>query len=374
MSVSAVSPCLLAANQRLHRLREQAHNSPPQSRPTTSGWLLPFRETERERGAETETETEGKTASHPITPPLRNPATSQPCNSATLPPSLAHAILRHELAAPARIWLLLRHLDTDGRGVVSVAEARRVLTGKQMPLRVCGWRQLRNLLRAGEEIFWKRGRDQIWLRSVAKVAQKLGVERLSGKPVTFPLRFLLTGIGDVRAHFYATFHSARGQTSHSKPIARATLTALSGVGRSSQRNYEQRTGIVIRPNFALATPHTQDAHTAAWQQPAAFDFIDHKGIHGQRGATYRAWQLPNSYEPAHSHTACGRQRHINRKLADLLNQRATGNDKPQIDVRYCSNGREAARIFGRTQTPLYLQQPSKQFWHTLTNHQEVISR
>ena len=97
------------------------------------------------------------------------------------------AMLRRGLAAPGRLWLLLRHLDGDGRGWVTVAEARARLTGKGAPLRICGWRQLRNLLRQGQGIFWERDGERIWYRSTLRVADALGVERLTGRPVDLPL-------------------------------------------------------------------------------------------------------------------------------------------------------------------------------------------
>ncbi|MCP4360161.1 MAG: hypothetical protein GY796_19310, partial [Chloroflexi bacterium] len=71
---------------------------------------------------------------------------------AKLYPDIGLGMLRQELAAPGRIWLLLRCYDVSGRGWVDVTQARAMLTGKEAVLKVCGWRQLRNLFRQGEDV------------------------------------------------------------------------------------------------------------------------------------------------------------------------------------------------------------------------------
>ncbi|HMT21745.1 MAG TPA: hypothetical protein PKE20_10975, partial [Promineifilum sp.] len=90
-------------------------------------------------------------------------------------PDLALAMLRTKTAAAGRVWLLLRHADAAGRGRVAVDEATRLLTDDGSPLRVCGRRQLANLLRAGEGLYWQRDTDRHgaeWLRpaGAARVA------------------------------------------------------------------------------------------------------------------------------------------------------------------------------------------------------------
>ena len=60
-------------------------------------------------------------------------------------PSLLVGMLKQEVAAIGRIYLLCRHLDADGRGWLSIAALREQLTAKESPLRVCGWRRLRQI-------------------------------------------------------------------------------------------------------------------------------------------------------------------------------------------------------------------------------------
>jgi hypothetical protein len=85
------------------------------------------------------------------------------------------------------------------------------------------------------------------------------------------------------------------------PIARDTLSHLSGVGRSSQRAYEARLGLSVQPNFALGEAEAAGRQEErAWRQgQALFALKDYAGQHGREGKTYLAWQLPNSYAGQH---------------------------------------------------------------------------
>lgn len=268
-------------------------------------------------------------------------------------PSIALGILRHKQAAAGRLWLLLRFIDQDGRGWISVEQARTLLTDKTSALRICGRRQLRNLLRRGQDIFWRRDKERIWLRSVTRVAAALAVERLTGQPVALPVALLLGGIGDVRAHFYASFHSGRTrETAHgaqAMPIARQTLARISGVGQRSQRAYEKRAGVDVQHNFAVGeTAAAKSEQARAWQQGnALFRLRDHRGYQGPQGKTYLAWQLPNTYYGCHAQRPKGRQKRINRELADLFLKGMAGNGEEHVEKRFYANGKLAAQGFNR---------------------------
>ena len=244
-------------------------------------------------------------------------------------------MLRQNAAASGRIWLLLKHLDANRQGWMLVSQAREFLTQKESIWRVCGWRQLRNLLHQGEGIFWHRDKTRIWLRSVAKVADALDLERFSGYPVALSADVLLNSIGDVRAHFYASFHSGREkETKHgtiSMPIARETLTRLSGTDRRTQRNYEERLGLKVQRNFAIGPKaNKEEEQKQAWKHGnALFYFTDYKGKQGPKGTQYLAWQLPNNYFGPHTRQSHSQQRRLNRQLADLRMKRGAGNGRFQ---------------------------------------------
>jgi hypothetical protein len=247
----------------------------------------------------------------------------------------------------------LRYLDEEGRGSLRIDIITQQLTQKTSTIHLCGKRQLRNLLRGGEGVFWERDEEHVWLASAARVACALGVERLTGRPVALPIAALLKGIGQFRAHLYTAFHSGRAKESapgkEGMPIGRATLTSITGVSRRSQRAYEERTGVQTQANYAVGE---QDAVAAAqrraWRQGRAlFKFRDYRGCQGKRGRAYLAWQLPNSYSCPHDQRPKGRQKRINRKLADLFMKGMTGNGEGKVERRYWYTGKLAARAYGR---------------------------
>lgn len=283
---------------------------------------------------------------------------AKPIEQLTLYPQLALAILKAHREAAGRVWLLLRHIDSLGRGWLAVEEVRVKLTRPDSSLHICTWRQLRNLLKAGQGLFWELDEGRIWLRSLVRVANGLGVERLQNRPVTLPLPLLLGGIGDLRAHFYASFHSGRdknelneqGQCEPGRPIARATLQTLSGVGRCSQRNYEKRAKVQVRRNYAIGEAATDlnREQRAAEKGGATFELTDRKGKQGPKQKNYMAWQLPNSYSGPHFQESHSRkQRRINSQLADLRIERNVGNGRLGGEVGYYGNGKSAAKGFNR---------------------------
>lgn len=292
-------------------------------------------------------------ASYRVKQPPRAEQLSQPeqlpqPESVKLYPDIALGMLQDGQAGAGRIWLLLRHLDVEGRGWLAMDVVRQQLTGRDSATRVCGWRQLRNLLRQGEGVYWKReaipahksgptaGRGptggwgkssaagRIWLKSAAKVAVALGVERLSRRPVALPVQVLLGGMGQVRAHFYASFHSGRRSNN---PISRATLERITHVPERTQRNYEKAAGVTGQRNIAVGQRYsTKEAQERAWRHGrATFEFIDRNGEQGPAGQRYVAWRLPNSYLGCHEPSPTGRQKKINQQI-DLVNSGAQGND------------------------------------------------
>ena len=296
--------------------------------------------------------------------------------SVKLYPDIALALLREERVADARVWLLLRALDENGRGVWTRRAAYEKLTRDDAPYRLCGDRQLRKLLERGEGLFWHQDEQKrIWLHSQAKVAAALGIGRLQHKPVALPVPILCQPIGDVRAHFYATFHSARsGGDKPAMPISRQQLTVLSGVSPRTQQTYDSRAAVEATTCIAVGrevTPVLSRVETAtsaqlsasvdpqqeAWENGrAGFRLQDHRGQQGERGKVYHAHRLPNSYRGPHAASGHGCRR-LNRQLTDLR-QKGAGNGqgiqsdgkRPSADHpwtrRYAANGGEGGKVWG----------------------------
>jgi hypothetical protein len=297
-----------------------------------------------------------------LQPPEPIPQHDLPANDIKLYPDIALALLREQLVAPGRLWLLLRYIDQRGRGWLEIAEARRLLTTKKSALRVVGWRQMRKLLTRGEGLFWQRNNQRIWLRSPLKVAASLNIRRFNHQPVGLPKMILLQNIGLVRAHFYASFHSGRAAAKENPgpaaPISRATLQALCQTSRRTLRNYERQAGVHSQRNFAIGKPLTVQEHqNQAWARGrAVLKISDHEGRVGRKGVTYTAWQLPNSYSGPHKKQPKGRQKRMNRKLADLFMKGMTGNGE-QVDQP--GNGDGQRRFFDNSvaATTTYNRQP-----------------
>ncbi|MGB1248983.1 MAG: hypothetical protein ACPG8W_00005 [Candidatus Promineifilaceae bacterium] len=354
---SARLQLLTTANAPLHLLRE------PFARTETETPPPPPQPTFEEKPSESDPV--------PQPPPIFAP-------NFTLYTNVAHAILRHEVAAAARVWLLLRCLDHDRCGWITVEEARYHLTSKQSPHRVFGWRQLRNLLRAGQDTFWQRDKQRIWLRSTAKVAKKLEVSRLRKQPIVIPTNILFGKIQGVRAELFALMHHGRDE----RLISRAKLQEITSVNERTQRRYDHVAKIKKKVSYCIEVA-SKKSHDAAWHhRHAAFDFTDRQGKQGEAGAKYYAYQLPNSYSVNYLSAAKGRTRKINQQLReDLVENRAQGNnrdegenvcaverveDRPKFTQLFFEGGKKASRAKGER----YLKLTDKSrysFWTYITD-------
>ena len=292
-------------------------------------------------------------------------------------PSIALGMLRQEQTAVGRIWLLARHFDSAGSGKIRIAAFRKLIATPSAPQRVCGWRQLRNLLRQGEGVFWERDKTHLWLFSAAKTAHALGVTRLTGKPIALPVSSLLGGIGAVRAHLYASFHSGRVKETRrngvdAMPIARETLTAVCNTSPTTQRKYEAETKLAVQQNYAIGgVVNKENAEASAWKHGAGVFTIKERNNHSVK--EYLAWQLPNTYGSSHQQRPLGRQKRINRALKDLVTQGMPGNVEEAGELvvakRYYANGKLAANARDRADGELYWHQKKgrngRSFWYTL---------
>jgi hypothetical protein len=133
-----------------------------------------------------------------------------------------------------------------------------------------------------------------------------------------------------------------GQSSREQQIS------ITHVPERTQRHYCQVARIHRHSNIAIGERYTKEAvEQQAWQRGRGFEFVDYLGRQGAVSKRYVAWQLPNSYEGPHSQTNKGRMRKTNRKLKDLVNEGAQGNDGGQVEKLYHANGGEAAKVFNR---------------------------
>lgn len=296
--------------------------------------------------------------------------TIQSSATVTVHPTIAMAILRQHLEAPARVYFLLRAIDSVGRGWLPLEQVREQLTQKESPLRICGWRRLRQLLKEGEGIFWHRDdQDRLWIKGAHRIAYTLNSGRLQGFPVALPTQALLGGIQGVRAAFYGCFHGGR----ESKPISRDTLRSVTGLAERTQRAYDRVAKIKRQPNIAIGEGHSQEkAQERAWSKGrAVFHFIDTKGLHGRVGREYVAWHLPNSYQTAYQRRSRGSRKRLNRKLNDLVKKGIPGNTEAAVERVFFSTGALAVRQYNRDPhqdaywQPDHPERNTASFWHVI---------
>ena len=367
------SPALVEANRRLLEQRQQvaaAHRpaelSPPAEKaaaaaerpaditlailPAHLGWgstglTAVLRRQQKQPAEQPADETQSRPAppSHPPAPSSAPVPPSSP-DRVRLYPDIGLAMLREGAAAPGRLWLLLRHLDSEGRGSIRIAVAQEQLTRKNSPIRLCGRKQLQNLLREGEDIFWVQEDGRLWLRSAARVAAALGVARLTGRPVILPVAVLLRGMKQFKAHLYAAFHSGRKKQN---PISRAAQAERTGVPERTQRHYCRVAKVKREQNIAVGQRYSQEGlQEMAWQRGGgAFEFKDSQGKQGRPDGRYLAHQMPTTHTGPHETAAFGRQRKINRKLKDLVNERARGNSSEKVDRLYHAHGAAAGKAY-----------------------------
>ncbi len=408
------SPALVEANRRLYELRVQLQAQDPADKPsvgdtaldtTTLPWNATSPATLAEQVASlpdhlgwggaaatavirSTHQPQTKTATIPdLTQPPQPPNNSSKTtlspqastgkNSVKLFPDIALGMLHQSQEGPGRIWLLLRYLDTAGSGILRIDILKKQLAKKDSQYHIYGWRQLRNLLKQGQGVFWQRDKNHIWLRSATRMAAALGVERLTGRPVALPLNILLDSIGTVRAHLYASFHSGRTKDN---PISREKLKDITSIPERTQLEYEKTAVVIKQHNIAIGERHTQETtEERAWQHGrATFMFLDSNGRQGPAGREYIAWHLPNSYTGPHNTRCKGRQKKINQQLVDLVMKGMRGNDQEQVDKLFLPHGAAAAQAYKRNQTndTYWPQGPTRtrnsHLWHVLPAKKESL--
>ena len=263
-------------------------------------------------------------------------------------PSIGIAALKEEQASIYRVWLMCRYLDRDGRGWLDVQDVQEQLTDTESKLRLFTWRRLRQVLGQGHGRFWiwDKEHDRLWLFGAARVAANLDVSRLIGKPVALPVSVITAGIGEFKAHLYGAWHSGR---KINNPISRTVQETITGIPERTQRHYCRVARIRSKPNIAIGSKHKpEEVEKQAWQRGrATFELVDHQGQQGRKGYSYVAWHLPNTYIGPHQQTTKGRMRKINRKLNVLVNKGTQGNRQGKVVKRYFADGKDAVQALDR---------------------------
>jgi hypothetical protein len=265
--------------------------------------------------------------------PTETPTETPETRTVRIYQSIALAALQRNLAPAMRAYLLLRDLDRAGAGMIPAADLRAALADIGLT-----WRRGRQILRAGEGIFWTRDkRNRLFLHGPHRIAAALELERLTGQPALVDYSALAAGIAETKAAFLAAFHTGRD----ANPVTRATVRRLTGIPESTQRHYERIAEIDKRANYAL---EEGDAPTG----PAGrtFTYVDWVGNVGEQGAKYRAETLPNTFLSPLQRARTGRQRKANQRLA-LVKSKEPGNDSERRERLYYHDAGKMGKAFNR---------------------------
>lgn len=254
-------------------------------------------------------------------------------------PTVLATAIGQKLYSPLRLWLICKTLE-GGRGWLDTSELKQAITANGRYT----WRRARQILNQGHGVWWHwdKTNGRLWLRSVQKVADTLGIERLSGMPVYLPHSVIWNDdLKKFNAEGFASFFSGRKS---SAPISQYALTEITGIHERSQRNYRKTAHIAHKENYAISRSYEQENHRKrAYEQfnGAVFTFIDYRGHQGKRGEQYTAFKLPNSYQHSQQIAPRGMQRRINKNLLKL------GRREKCVTRVFHEDGAKCAKAYNR---------------------------
>jgi hypothetical protein len=292
----------------------------------------------------------------PTPPPSPTAPQIEPHTAVTLSdtvkayPDLLNAFLIQREAPAARLYMLLRAIDQNGRGWLEIGAVRQITDDAHM----FTWRRLRQILEAGNGRFWDiTNHGRIRYKSVAKLAQELNCDRLNASPVNFPVQAIIKSTKTFKAHCLAAWHAGQ---SDNNPITRKVLRDVTGVSETSQREYDKIAGTTAQLNIAITDKKWTDRQAReeyTWGHGrSVFRFVDLRGKqpHLKRYDQMIAYRLPNSYTADMSQAPRGKQRRINQKIRPRI---YVGRGI-SLDRRYYQDAELAARAFGRGKQELLI--------------------
>lgn len=267
-----------------------------------------------------------------------------------------------------RLWLICRHLDQAGRGIVTAQQIKEA-TGT-----IFTWRRCRQILPTGNGVYWQydTNNDRLVLLSPSSVvifAQKRGINFGLGVRVKITNdNFLWAGHANFNATVYSAFHAAA--RTEANPISRENVKAATGgVSRTSQKRYEKNR-VNQLCNFAILPANTDLKDAAAANGNAITSFYDYYGHHGQPRATAVAQRLPNSYKSkvAVRGNRGTQRRHAKRIAANLDRMMGQGNGGRKTNRLFFDRAVDAYESYNKTGVAFWRKtskEAANNFWYIL---------
>lgn len=214
-----------------------------------------------------------------------------------------------------RLWILAKHIDTKGRGIIAQESLRR--TALEHISEPTYRRYLKQAFAMGLFDHWAQG---LHITGRPRAFRKHRVAFVDTRRAVMPLAALF-GPG-WKARVFDAFHAAHGD----KPISRSTIASMTSKPKTTQRRYEKHAGTRARRNIVV------------YDLPANWEWIRYQEVeHGRYYTEYQgslARPLPNIYTPASAKASKkGRSRKIRKDLSSFW-----GRDKV---VRYTNGPMQA---------------------------------
>lgn len=220
-------------------------------------------------------------------------------------PELGRLAIKNWEAPAFRLWCIGRDITRrgNGSGVITRQALWEMVRAYKIPMTR---RHFNRLLKGGEGLFWRAHEEQLYLRSIIKVARdlydKASVEQDDpNRPGAYPVYLDPSGsLEHWEARLYAGWITHRSQK-HELTIARETLSGLFGRTENTLRHWEaSRLKRLIRveanhaqcPDAGHYHPylpeHAQPYLTWAQTPNGTWDYVPRL-----------RWQIPNSYHTKH---------------------------------------------------------------------------
>lgn len=220
---------------------------------------------------------------------------------------LSQEAIRTGRAAALRVWMALRAIDQDGRGIVSRADLRAWQRAYSI-----SEAELRYAETQGAGIFFILYPNRIEYRSQYLVCVALGVK--PGRVHELRPADLRT-IGRFKAACYAAWLSG----DEPKQISRKNLARLWNHGEDTLRRWERQTGVAVVANVVEVTPEQLGTSTApgpAWQHIPRDERPDREGqVYTWTDRYGRTrYHTVNSYQAFTTKAPRGMSRKVTRRL------------------------------------------------------------
>jgi len=270
-------------------------------------------------------------------------------------PELGRLAIALKLAAPFRLWCVLRELTRkeQGSGQISREALRKALVSYDYEI---SNDHFSRLLRDGVGVFWDVDRNQamLYVRSPRRLAPLLTALALHENPalvMTNPpgVRDVYSSVSGSHEEFEAALYAAWMTHREAPTISKKVLVSLFGRGQDTLRRWEQtrlQDSLTIRPNYAQYHVEPNDWATIIPDHARPYlANVKKEGIPTQVIA-YR-WRISNTYIPRgiKQHPYFGQAGKVRRNIEKVIEGLSCGS--PGLET---------------SSQPAYLQKPLKLYF------------